>query len=409
MFQEIKNIYHLAMAIGANLWYGFPSRNLTVIGVTGTDGKTTTASLIYNILKSSDTKVSMISSVGAVINGKDYSLPFHVTTPSPFALQKFIKMAVERGGTNGKKFLVLEVTSHSLDQFRIYGINFEVGVITNVSHEHLDYHKNYRKYAKTKLKLFQKSKDAVVNKDDRSYKILMPELRKLMGRRPARVVTYGLTKTADVNPENFEFKSNMLGEFNTYNTLAAITSARLLGIKSAQIRKAILDFKSPLGRQDMVYDEDFAVMIDFAHTPNSIKEILKVLREKVSGRIIHVFGSAGQRDRTKRPEMGKYSSEYCDIMIVTAEDPRSEDVDKISRDILTGVKDSELKMEKGSILKIPDRQKAIITAIDIAGENDLVLITGKAHEKSMNYGKGEVPWDEYEAVKKALDRRYEKN
>lgn len=408
MFQKIKNIYHLVMAIAANIRYGLPSRRLTVVGVTGTDGKTTTASLIYDILRGSGTKVSMITSVGAVINGKDYSLPFHVTTPSPFALQKFIKMAAGNTGANGKKFLVLEVTSHSLDQFRIFGINFEVGVITNASHEHLDYHRNYRDYALTKLKLLQKSKDAVVNKDDKSYKIIMPMLKKVAGKKPYRIVTYGLTKTSDVNPENFEFKSNMLGDFNKYNILAAATSTKLLGIKSAQIKKAIAEFKSPLGRQDIVYDKGFQIMIDFAHTPNSFLEILKVLRPQVSGRIIHVFGSAGERDKSKRPEMGKFSSEYADIMIITSEDPRSEDFEAIANDILSKVNDVRVKTEKESIFKIPDRQKAITMAIGLARENDFVLITGKGHEKSMNLGEGEVSWDEYKAVKKALYIRNEK-
>lgn len=408
MFQKIKNMYHLAMAIMANIWYGFPSRKLTVVGVTGTDGKTTTVSLIYDILKASGIKASMISSVGAVINGKDYSLPFHVTTPSPFALQKFIKMITKRASSNGKKFLVLEVTSHSLDQFRVFGINFEVGVITNVSHEHLDYHKNYKEYVQTKLKLLQKSKDAVVNKDDKSYKIIMPQLKNVTGKKPYRTVTYGLTKAADVNPENFEFKSNMLGEFNRYNILAAVTSAKLLGIKSTQIKKAIAEFELPLGRQDVVYDKDFQVMIDFAHTPNSFREILRVLRPQVSGKIIHVFGSAGERDKAKRPDMGKFSSEYADVMVITAEDPRIEDIEEITNDILSGIKDLDLKIEKGSIVKIPDRQKAITIAIGMAKENDLVLITGKGHEKSMNLGEGEVSWDEYKAVKKALDIRNEK-
>ena len=409
MFQNIKNIYHLAMAVAANIYYGFPSRNLIVVGVTGTDGKTTTVSLIYSILKASGVKTSMISSIGTLINGKNYPLPFHVTTPSPFALQKFIKMAAEKTNLNGKKYLVLEVTSHSLDQFRVFGVNFEVGVITNVSHEHLDYHRNYKEYVKTKVKLFRKSKEAVVNRDDKSYKIIMPQLKKLAGSKPFRIVTYGLKSTADVNSENFEFKSNLLGEFNKYNVLAAITCAKLLGLKSAEIRKAIAEFRSPVGRQDMVYDKDFKIMIDFAHTPNSFHEILKILRLKVSGRIIHVFGSAGERDKTKRPEMGKFSSEYSDVTIVTAEDPRSESIDEITKDILSGVKNLDQKVENREILKIADRQEAINTAIKMARKNDMVLVTGKAHEKSMNMGKGEIPWDDYKAVRMALEFKNEKN
>lgn len=408
MFQKIKNIYHLTVAIVANIWYGFPSKRLSVIGVTGTDGKTTTTSIIYEILKNSGIKVSMITSVGAVINGKDYSLPFHVTTPSPFDLQKFIKMAAGRTNSNGKKFLVLEVTSHSLDQFRVFGINFEIGVVTNVSHEHLDYHKNYKEYVLTKLKLLRRSKDAVVNKDDKSYKVIMPKLKKVTEGRPYRIVTYGLTNISEVNPENFEFKSKLLGDFNKYNILAAVTCAKLLGINPQQIKRTIAEFKLPLGRQNIVYDKGFQVMIDFAHTPNSFLEILKAIRPQVSGRIIHVFGSAGERDQAKRPEMGKFSSEYADLMIITAEDPRSEDIEKITSDILSGVKDANSRTEEESILKIPDRQKAITAAINMAKANDFVLITGKGHEKSMNFGNGEVPWDEYKVVRQALDGKNEK-
>ena len=380
-----------------------------VIGVTGTDGKTTTASLIYHILKNAGEKVSMISSVGAMINGREYSLPFHVTTPSRFALQKFISMAGNKNNLrNGKRYLVLEVTSHSLDQYRVFGINFEIGVITNVSHEHLDYHKNYKEYVKTKLKLLLRSKIAVVNRDDKSYRIIQPSLKNITGKI-SRVVTYGFNKSADVNLSSFKFESKILGDFNKYNILAAYTVANLLGVKESIIKKAIASFEPPIGRQDMVFDEDFKVMIDFAHTPNSFKEVLSAVRPNVKGKLIHVFGSAGERDRTKRPEMGKISSMFSDILLITAEDPRSENIDKINADILSGVRDRDQKLSDGAVILIEDRQQAINKAVELAKQNDMVIITGKAHEKSMNYGKGEVPWDDYKAVKKALSLKDEKN
>jgi UDP-N-acetylmuramoyl-L-alanyl-D-glutamate--2,6-diaminopimelate ligase len=402
MWQKLKNIYHLFIAIFANIWFGFPSRKLIVVGVTGTDGKTTTVSLIYHILKSAGVKASMISSVGAVINNKEYSLPFHVTTLPPFALQNFIKMATY--GTkqkNGKRYLVLEVTSHALDQFRVFGTSFDVGVITNISNEHLDYHGNYEDYVRAKLKLLQMSKNAVVNKDDKSYKKIMPELKKITGKI-SRIVTYGETKTSDINLSNFNFKTKLLGDFNKYNVLAAATALKLLDLSDSKIKKGISTFEAPIGRQDIVFSGSFRVMIDFAHTPNSFKEILSSLRPVVSGKIIHIFGSAGQRDRSKWPQMGKISSKYSDIMIVTAEDPRSEKVENITEDILAGINDENYKTN--NVYKSPDRQMAINMAIKLAKKNDVVLITGKAHEKSMNYGKGEVPWDDYKAVKKALSQ-----
>src|SRR3989338_2854197 len=289
MWQKIKNIYHLFIAFLANLWFAFPSRNLIIIGVTGTDGKTTTASLIHHILKSSGLNSSMISSIGAFINAEKYSLPFHVTTPSPFELQSFIKKAA---GTKTKNYLVLEVTSHSLDQFRVFGINFEIGVITNVTREHLDYHKTYENYIKAKTKLLEMSKIAVLNQDDGSYELI----RKGLGKsKKLKIITYGSKKSSDINPIDFKYKSKLLGQFNKYNILAWIAVCVNLGIKKEKIIDAVGTFNSPLGRQDIVYPSagsgqgDFTVMIDFAHTPNSFLQILKVLRKKVKGRIIHVF------------------------------------------------------------------------------------------------------------------------
>jgi len=402
MWQKIKNYYHLLSALIANLLYGFPSRNLVVIGVTGTDGKTTTVSLIYHILRTAKVNASMISSVGAVINGRKYSLPFHVTTPSSFALQKFLKMAGKSKSSKSKKFLVLEITSHALDQFRAWGINFEVGVLTNITHEHLDYHKSYENYLATKAKLLKISKTAVVNIDDKSYKFI----KKIIPYY--KQVTYGF-KNAMVSMKDINYKSNLIGDFNKYNILAAVAACKVLKISEESIKKGVESFFPPVGRQEIVYKNDFEVMIDFAHTPNSFEKILIPLRERIKGRIIHVFGSAGQRDKTKRPEMGKISSKYSDIIILTAEDPRKEPLDRIIKEIESGIPNREEKLKKDLIREIPDRKEAIKQAVLLARSGDLVLVTGKAHEKSMNYGRGEVPWDEYEAVKKALLFRHEES
>ncbi len=398
MWQKIKNIYHLSIATFANLWFGFPSKKIIIIGVTGTDGKTTTTSLIHHILKSSGANSSMISSIGTEINGKKYPLPFHVTTPSPFSLQKFIK---KTAGSKKKNYLVLEVTSHSLDQFRVFGINFEVGVITNITREHLDYHRTYENYVVAKTKLLKMSKVAVLNRDDHSFNLIKKELGKIKSKRP-KIITYGLEKSSEINPIDFKYESNLLGEFNKYNILAAAAACLSLRIKKEKIKKAIKTFSSPLGRQDVVYDKDFTVMIDFAHTPNSFEEILSTLKQKVKGRIIHVFGAAGERDAFKRADMGRISSRYSNFVIVTAEDPRSENIEKITEEIISGIRDSGNRIKIKTLFKISDRQDAINKAIKMAKKNDLVLLTGKSHEKSMNYGKGEVAWDEYEAVEKAL-------
>jgi len=415
VWQAFKNIYHFFIAVLANVWLGFPGKKLIVIGVTGTDGKTTTVSLIHHILKSSGLNSSIISSIGAEIDGRKCPLPFHVTTPSPFALQKFIKKAVI---PRKKSYLVLEVTSHSLDQQRVLGINFEIGVVTNITREHLDYHKTYENYVKAKTKLLKMSKIAVLNQDDESYELIKKEFSGIKSKKP-KIITYGLKKSADINPKDFNFKSKLIGNFNQSNILAAIAVCTNLGIQKEKIAITIETFDAPLGRQDIVYplvdsttslqagsgQGDFTVMIDFAHTSNSFKEILSLLRKKVKGRIIHVFGAAGQRDAVKRPEMGKISSKYADIVIITAEDPRSESIEKITDEIIAGINDRENRFENKTLLRIPDRQEAIDKAINMAKKDDLVILTGKSHEKSMNYGRGEEAWDEYEAVKKALKEK----
>ena len=390
MWQKIKNVYHLLVAILANALFLFPGRGIKVIGVTGTDGKTTTATLIAHILKQSGHKTSFITSIEVQIGNKKFDTEFHVTTPSSFFLQKSLRQAVSQGS----EYFVLEVTSHAIDQGRILGIPFEVAVLTNISHEHLDYHKTYENYVKTKEKILKIAKFAVLNRDDKSFDYL------LLLKNKKHLITYGLGKSSDVNPSNFKFETTLLGDFNKHNILAAISCCKALGIEDEKIRAAIASFKTPEGRLNFVYDKSFKVVIDFAHTPNAFEKVLSSLRPAVKGKIIHVFGSAGERDREKRPLMGKVSSRFADIIILTSEDPRGEDINEIISEIESGIKNS-----KDRVLKFKDRAEAIGQAIKMAKPGDLVLITGKGHERSMNLGKGEESWDEFEVVKKAIEAR----
>ncbi len=354
MFQKLKNIYHLFQAILANLWYGFPSRKLKVIGVTGTDGKTTTTHLIAHILKIAGKKVSFVSTVVAP--------GFHVTTPSSFALQKLLKRSVE----NHDEYFVLETTSHALDQNRVWGIRYEVGVITNITHEHLDYHGNYEEYVKTKMKLL----------------------------KMAKVGLYNTSKIANIIKRIPD-----LTKFNQYNYSSAYFVCKELGLSDEIMLKAMKMFQLPKGRLDMVYDKDFKIMIDFAHTPNALLQLLPALKKiyfKKKGRLIHVFGAAGLRDVTKRPMMGKASDKFSDTIILTEEDYRTEDPHLICQQIISGIKNKNYQI-------ILNRQKAINKAIETARKNDVVVITGKGHENSLCRGKIEYPWDEYEAVKKAIE------
>ncbi len=394
MLRKIKNYYHLCVAIFANLFFLFPGKKLTVIGVTGTDGKTTTVNLIYHILKENNFPVSMLTSIGAYVGKKEYETGFHVTTPSPFMLQGLLRKALK----GGSKFFVLEVTSHALDQYRTWGVNYEIGVLTNITSEHLDYHKTYDNYLKTKEKLLKMAKIAVVNKDDASY-TLLSESKNLKSN--SNWVTYGFNESAEINLKNFNLDSKVLiGEFNKYNALAAVTVSKSLGISDENINKAIKTFKLPRGRLDFVYDEEYAVVIDFAHTPNAFEKLLSSLREQTKGKIIHVFGSAGERDHAKRPFMGEISSKYADILVITAEDPRSESALKIIDEIASGIEKKDAK-----VFKLPDRRDAINAAIEMAAKGDLVVITGKAHEKSMTYGSEEREWDEYKVVENAIKTR----
>ncbi len=394
MWQKVKNIYHLIVAVIANIIFWFPAKKLIVIGVTGTDGKTTTVSMIYHILSESGEKVSMISSIGAQVKGKKYDTGYHVTTPDSFSLQKILRQAVAAKN----KYFVLEVTSHAIDQHRIWGIPFKVGVITNITNEHLDYHKTYDNYLKTKGKLLKISEFAVVNNDDSSYNSLRESI---VNKKQENWISYGLSQDSDINLTSFPIKdSKLIGAFNEYNFLAAVAVCKSLGLDLKKINKALKNFVMPVGREDLVYDKEFKIMIDFAHTANAFQRILSSLRPFVTGKIIHVFGSAGERDSLKRPLLGEISSNYSEIIVLTAEDPRSEDVNRVIEEIELGIKN-----EKVEVFKIPDRKEAIAAAVQMANKNDLVIITGKAQEKSMNYGKGEEPWDEFEAVKEALSKK----
>ncbi|KKP87308.1 MAG: UDP-N-acetylmuramoyl-L-alanyl-D-glutamate-2,6-diaminopimelate ligase [Candidatus Roizmanbacteria bacterium GW2011_GWA2_35_8] len=380
MVQRLKNIYHLFQAILANLWYGFPSRKIKVIGITGTDGKTTTTHLIYHVLKKAGFRVSMISTVLARVAGQEYETGLHTTTPSSFLIQKMLKKAV----SNKDEYFVLETTSHALDQNRVWGISFYIGLITNITHEHLDYHNSYEEYVTTKAKLLSMSKIRIANKDDRSYRYLKSQISNL------KFTTQNL-KTID--------KITKLTKFNKYNYSAAYTVCKTIEISDEKIKSALKTFILPKGRLETVYDKKFKVIIDFAHTPNAFENLLSEIKNmylKNSGKLIHVFGSAGLRDKSKRSLMGKASSNYSDYIILTEEDYRTEKPSDIFKDIISGMGDYS------NYETLADRQKAINKAIALAKGGDTVLITGKAHEKSLCRGKTEYPWSEHDAVIKAL-------
>ncbi len=391
--QALINAYHLAKAVIANFYFGFPSKKLKVIGVTGTDGKTTTTLLIYHILKSAGKKASMISSIYAKIGEQEFSTGLHVTTPDGILVQKLLKDAVDQSD----EYFVLETTSHGLDQNRVWGIKFKIGVVTNITDEHLDYHKTYDRYFKAKAKLLLNSAISVINRDDSSYE----RLKQLLESKGKKIYTYGLKNKSD-----FIFTTKYNTEFNNYNYSAAYAVASLLDIRDNKITAAANSFQLPAGRLETVYNKNFKIIVDFAHTPNSLNNVLAAVEADMSkkgekeSRLIHVFGSAGLRDNAKRSKMGQASATYADVIILTEEDYRTEDPIKICRQIGEGI------INKGKTYEvITDRQKAIQKAVQMARKDDVVVLTGKSHEKSLARGKKEYPWDEFEAVKKALSQR----
>lgn len=407
--QNIRNTYHLARAFGASHFYGRPVRKLKIIGITGTDGKTTTTNLIYHLLKTAGLKVGMISTVNAVIGNKTLDTGFHVTTPDPRDIQKYLSQMV----ATGTEYAVLEVTSHALDQNRVWGIPFMIGVLTNITREHLDYHKTYSNYLKAKSKLFKSVLYSILNKDDQSFQ----EVRKLAS---GKITTYSLNKESDIEakdieygPEGSEFtyvyqdKSNkveteLIGDFNISNILAAISVCKVLNVSDDLIVQGLKTFRSVPGRMERVSNRGgFEVIIDFAHTPNAVEKALQTMRKISKGKVYVVFGAASERDTGKRPLMGKIAAKLADYVILTNEDPRWEDPNKILTDIAKGV-----VMGGGTLNKtfwmIEDRAQAIKFAISKAKAKDLVLILGKGHEKSMSIQGKELEWNDKDAVLKAL-------
>lgn len=373
----------------AAVWFRFPSRKLTVIGVTGTDGKTTTTTLIYEILKAAGHKVSMITSVHAVVAGKTYDTGFHVTNPRGWQIQKYLRQAVDHGDTH----VVLEVTSHGLSQHRVDFVRFTVGVLTNVTHEHLDWHKTFLAYMKTKISLLARSKIAVINRDEAEVYNKASQIL-----RNKRVITYGIRRDAHVSPVTHSFTTKLVGMFNRYNCLAAIAASQALGVPMKIVQKAIRSFSGVKGRMEVVVQKPFDVIVDFAHTPNAIEQALKTVRKSCKGTLIHVFGSAALRDSTKRPLMGEASGWYADIIILTEEDYRTEDVHTIIDEIASGI-----PIHK-RVERFPDRDEAIARALSEAKPGDTVMITGKGHEKSLARGNKEYPWSDQESVNKHMKR-----
>lgn len=409
-----------ALAYLTASFHRFPARKLRMIGVTGTDGKTTTSMLIHHLLTNSGTKAGMISTVNALIGNQALDTGFHVTTPDSPDIQAYLAQMV----ANGMTHCVLETTSHGLAQGRVIACDYDLAVVTNITHEHLDYHGSYENYLQTKGRLFEMLREtprkrignlrmAVLNKDDRSYSTL-----KRMS--PPGFLTYSRINEAhfwadDIASSTSEIRFTLhtqkrelpvrcpiAGIYNVSNILAALAAVTALGVKLDQAVKDLESFEGIPGRMQRIeLGQDFTAIVDFAHTPNALENALVTARAMTEGRVIAVYGSAGLRDREKRRMMPAVSIKHADITILTAEDPRTEPLESILEEMAqSAIKAGGIEGE--NFYCVPDRGDALRKAISLAQPGDLVIACGKGHEQSMCFGTEEYHWDERTAMQAAL-------
>ena len=402
--------------------HDWPARKLTVIGVTGTDGKTTTCNLIHRILVSAGIRSGMISTVNAIIGDDLLDTGFHVTTPDAHDVQAYLARMVNAGLTH----VVLETTSHGWSQYRVDACEFDVGVVTNITHEHLDEHGSYENYRAAKARLFSSlewtrvkphgnPRLGVINRDDpRSFDFLNDHIK-------VNKIIYGLSEGSDVRAQDIEFSpsgirfmgnsakfemevnSKLVGAYNVSNCLAALAATvHGLGIDPQVAASGIASLEGIPGRMERIdLGQNFTAIVDFAHTPNALKVALEAGRTMTTNRVISVFGSAGLRDKEKRRMMAETSAELADLSVLTAEDPRTESLDGILEEMAVGAR-SRGGQESINFWKVPDRGDAIRLALSLARAGDVVLSCGKGHEQSMCFGRTEYPWDDRTAMRAAL-------
>ena len=460
--------YHYLQSLTAEVASGFPGKNLRIIGITGTNGKTTTSFMIWKMLNHAGYKTGLMTTVawGPSDESKNVSLKAacedgeqvrtkpvttglreykaekksffdssdnlikqveHMTTVDPVTLNHRIRAIAN----SGAEFLVLEVTSHALAQFRTLGLNFEIAVMTNVTHEHLDYHKTFDNYLAAKCRLFKQARFGIINADDPSAKHFVSAINssRLAKKSHPKYTSYGIksgnirAKNPQLTPSEIEYTYNDInnkssntsitpkihlsipGEFNVYNSLAAICVGQKLGLSPDQIATGLASLQSVEGRMNRLdLGQNFDVIVDFAHTPDAFEKVFSSVKPaKKSGRIISLFGGAGRRDESTRESRGKIAGKYSDICILTEDDSRDEDPLKIISMFEKGCKKAGLTSDQ--IVIVPDRQKAIAHAISLAKPGDLVLILGKGHEKTILRADGPHPFEDLKVTTAAIKKR----
>jgi UDP-N-acetylmuramoyl-L-alanyl-D-glutamate--2,6-diaminopimelate ligase len=389
--QFLLSRYHFILAFLGGIFYRFPSRRLKVIGVTGTNGKSTVVNLITRILEEAGLEVASLSSIEFKIKENVWPNKLKMTMPGRLQIQKFLKQAVN----NKCQYAVLEVTSEGIKQHRHQFIDFDVAVLTNLSPEHIETHGSFENYKKAKGKLFQVTKNIhVINADDKNSEYFL-------GFSANKKYTYGLVQ-GDVNTKNTQFKLKLIGEFNVYNALAAICVGLSQGINLEICQRAVEKAEGIPGRMETVVKEPFKVIVDYAVTPDALEKLYQTVREIFTPqRMIAVFGACGGgRDKWKRKILGEIAARYCDEVIITDEDPYDENPTEIIEQIASGIMNRELRIKK-----ILDRREAIRESLKSAKTNALVVITGKGCEPWICVARGEkIPWDDRKVVREELEK-----
>src|SRR5438034_776087 len=418
---EVRNVL-AALADLASAFYGYPAQQLCTIGVTGTDGKTTTCNLIHTILSEAGMHAGLMTTANFKIHSEEWENTTRQSTLESLEVQQLLRRMLDADVTHA----VIEATSHGLELQRVRGCNFDVGVVTNITHEHLDFHKTLDNYRRAKARLFEMLEPgrdkglgiqpaAILNRDDVSYDILKPYCR-------VPILDYSIDQPAAIraveiqlNAQSTRFRvllpdselmieTQLVGRFNVSNCLAAITTAYSQGIRPAAIAEGLAHVKGISGRMESINEgQPYSVIVDYAHTPDSLEKVLATLRPLTAGRLMVVFGSAGERDIQKRPIMGRIAAQMADFFVITDEDPREEDRTRILQEIAHGA-EVVGKRQGRDFLCIADRTQAIAVAFAQARAGDTILLAGKGHEQSIIVGRQKISWDDRRVAREELRR-----
>lgn len=405
---DLEHAYRLQKVKAANLMYRYPAKNMRVIAVTGTNGKTTTCAYINAILKAAKLKTAVYTTAFIEINGQSQTNKTHMTIASPWAVQRFFAKA-KRANVD---VVVLEVTSHALDQYRIRGVPIEVAIVTNLSQDHLDYHGTMENYAAAKAKLLTDyhPRVTILNADDEWFSYFARRVKKSLKTIGQGRATHQI-KSVQLSPSGSNFslvsakavmdiKTALLGDFNVYNAAMAAVAGQAVGVSNEYIKLGIAALPVVPGRlEPVVADKPFTVLVDYAHTPDALKSVLGTLKTLTNGKLRLVFGATGDRDKTKRPQMGKIAAKLADYIYLTDDETYTESGDIIRAVVKKGINKNG---GKDKCVEIVDRYQAIKAALKDAQAGDVVLLTGMGHQDYRNMGGKKIPWDERKIAKKLL-------